>query len=273
MEDKKKIRILAELADDSLSRSLGLMFRKYLGKNSGMLFVFDKEDFYPFWMKNTYVPLDIAFIKNGGKIIDIRTMMPLSTRRIMASEPALYALEMNAGWFKESGLKVGHTLGEREIVTSQTAGQPEVMLTHDFKTAVINALKNHWNLLIQYVFKPVVYRRGIKVQRDGEKPPMNDYHLILDGSVTLDNGKSFEYNDAGNGEFIVVPCLHSSGAPRCFFIDGVVDFRYFWNGKTFVDPREIQEIKRKKKRIKFDKNPALEGIKPILFEGIKSMPF
>lgn len=265
MQERKAIKVLAEIADDSISRASGLMFRKYLGKNSGMLFVFESEDYHPFWMKNTYIPLDIAFINKSGTIVDIRHMTPLSTRRIIASSPFKYALEMNLEWFKDNGIKIGNTFAREKIVTSQSANNPEIIVTHDFKTAVLAALKNKWNILITYMFRPVKYQHGISVQREGDKPSVNDYNLILDGSVMLESGKPYEYNDSGNGEYIVVPCVGASGAPRCFFIDGIVDFRYFWNGKTFIDPREIQPAGRKKKRLRPDKNKALEGIPSIPF--------
>jgi len=83
------------------------MFRKSLPFDEGMLFVFPQEDYYPFWMKNTYIPLSIAFINREGRIIQIDEMEPLSTTPHTPLGRILYALETNKGWFKERGVKVG----------------------------------------------------------------------------------------------------------------------------------------------------------------------
>ncbi len=261
----KKIRIFTELAEDESSRQNGLMFRKHLGQDQGMLFCFSSDDYHSFWMKDTYVPLDIAYIDSSWKIIDIKQGIPLSTKGMRSCKPCRYVLEMNNGWFQNNKIDVGYGF-EKNIKTSKgRAGDFDIVITEDFKTAVWNALHNGWNLLVTYKFRPVEYRKGKSIPRDGGKPSINDYQLILDGSVKLSDGKSFNIKDSGNGQYIVVPCLNSSGDARCFFIDGIVDFRYFTKGKSFIDPRELDLNVRKKKRMKFKENPALIGIKSIPF--------
>ncbi len=89
------------------ARERGLMFRKNLPQDEGMLFVFPQEGYHPFWMKNTYIPLSIAFISRELKIIQIDEMDPLDTTPHMPIGPILYALEANKGWFKRNGIKVG----------------------------------------------------------------------------------------------------------------------------------------------------------------------
>ncbi|MBN2653477.1 MAG: DUF192 domain-containing protein [Spirochaetales bacterium] len=99
--------VKVEIADDNISRQRGLMHRTKLKENSGMLFVFNREQILNFWMKNTYIPLDIAYISKDFQIIDIFTMVPLSTQSVESTGMAKYALEVNAGFFKKKNVKVG----------------------------------------------------------------------------------------------------------------------------------------------------------------------
>lgn len=261
----KKVRVFAEIAEDETSRQNGFMFRKHLGQDQGMLFCFSSDDYLSFWMKDTYIPLDIAFIDSFWEVIDIKQGIPLSTKGMRSSKPCRYALEMNKGWFGDKGIKAGYSF-ENNIKTSKgRAGDFDIVITEDFKTAVWNALHNGWNLVVSYRFRPVEYRKGKAIPRDGGKPSLNDYQLILDGSVKLSDGKYFDFKDSGNGQYIVVPCLNTSGDPRCFFVDGIVEFRYFTKGRSFIDPRELDLNVRKKRRMKFKENPALKGVESIPF--------
>lgn len=103
--------IRAELAVDPAVRMQGLMHRKSLAANAGMLFVFDQPAVQCMWMKNTYIPLSVAFIDGKGEIINIADMQPHSEQSHCADRPALYALEMNRGWFAQRGIKPGARLG------------------------------------------------------------------------------------------------------------------------------------------------------------------
>ena len=97
-----------ELATTPEARSCGLSLRDSLPANRGMLFVYAKPEILTFWMKNTRVPLSIAFIDTAGRIVSIQKMNPLPTTTVYASPvPALYALEVNQGWFEENGVGVG----------------------------------------------------------------------------------------------------------------------------------------------------------------------
>lgn len=97
-----------EIVQDAESRAEGLMHREELPENQGMLFVFDSSQILSFWMRNTFIPLDIAFINENGRIVDIQRMAPLDeTKQYISAKPALYALEVNAGWFKAHGINVG----------------------------------------------------------------------------------------------------------------------------------------------------------------------
>jgi uncharacterized protein len=99
--------LYVEIADNDEKRSLGLMFRKYLPDSVGMLFIFDSSGIYPFWMKNTYIPLSIAFIDENYKIIDIFDLEPLDETPIFPLKKFKYALEVNRNWFKRNNIKVG----------------------------------------------------------------------------------------------------------------------------------------------------------------------
>jgi uncharacterized membrane protein (UPF0127 family) len=85
----------------------GLMFRRELGENNGMVFVYEREERWAMWMKNTYVPLSVAFMDREGKILNIEDMEPLTLDSHQAAAAARYALEMNRGWFQKRGIKPG----------------------------------------------------------------------------------------------------------------------------------------------------------------------
>ena len=102
--------IRAELADSMGTRMEGLMHRKSMPQGSGMVFVFDENAAHCMWMKNTLIPLSVAFIDEAGAIINIADMQPHSEQSHCATRPARYALEMNKGWFAQRGIKPGAKL-------------------------------------------------------------------------------------------------------------------------------------------------------------------
>ena len=99
--------IKAEIAADDASRQRGMMFRTKMGANEGMLFVFAQDAYYAMWMRNTLLPLSLAFIDGTGRIVSLHEMAPRTETSHRAEAPARYALEMNAGWFARHGIKVG----------------------------------------------------------------------------------------------------------------------------------------------------------------------
>ena len=103
--------INAEVVNTMASRSQGLMFRKSLGPNQGMLFVFDVTERHCMWMKNTLIPLAVAFIDGQGVILNVEEMKPQTEDSHCASGRARYALEMTEGWFAKRGVKAGLRLG------------------------------------------------------------------------------------------------------------------------------------------------------------------
>jgi uncharacterized membrane protein (UPF0127 family) len=99
--------LTAEVAATDETRSRGLMHRRILPENRGMLFVFRETGNHAMWMMNTYVPLSVAFLDERGTIINIEDMKPLSRDTHSAARPAKYALEANRGWFAQRGIKPG----------------------------------------------------------------------------------------------------------------------------------------------------------------------
>lgn len=102
--------VLAEVADTPSTRSQGLMYRQALEPDNGMLFVFDTPLKACFWMKNTQIPLSIAFITANGTISNIEAMEPFSLASICPTQPILYALEMEQGWFDKRSIQAGDTV-------------------------------------------------------------------------------------------------------------------------------------------------------------------
>ena len=104
-----EVQVRVEIADDLPEQTRGLMERTALGEDRGMLFVYQDEEVRSFWMKNTLIPLSIAYIDSDGRIVDLQDMKPLDDDppHYVSAEPARYALEVNKGFFEEHGVKVG----------------------------------------------------------------------------------------------------------------------------------------------------------------------
>ncbi len=102
--------LVVKLADDETSRINGLMNTLALDEETGMLFRWPTAEPRSFWMKDTSIPLDIAYIGEDGKIINIEPMEPYSLKSVMSSEPAVCALEVNRGWFDKNGIVPGHVV-------------------------------------------------------------------------------------------------------------------------------------------------------------------
>jgi hypothetical protein len=99
--------ILVELARTPEEREQGLMYRETLEKGRGMLFVFPDSQVRSFWMRNTLIPLDIAYIDENLTIIDIQAMEPQTEDPHPSARPAMFALEVPLGWFQEMGIRAG----------------------------------------------------------------------------------------------------------------------------------------------------------------------
>lgn len=100
-------KLTAEVAHTGPTRSQGLMHRRMLPENRGMLFIFENVSIHAMWMMNTYIPLSVAFLDERGVIINIEDMKPHTQDTHSAAKPAKYALEVNQGWFGKHGIKPG----------------------------------------------------------------------------------------------------------------------------------------------------------------------
>jgi len=99
--------ITVEIADEPVERNLGLMYRDALGADRGMVFVYPEPAPRNFWMKDTKIPLSIAYIDADGVIVHLADMRPLDTTPVPSEKPAMFALEMNQGWFVKHDVAVG----------------------------------------------------------------------------------------------------------------------------------------------------------------------
>ncbi len=104
-------RIEAEVAATPESRQIGMMQRTIMPSQRGMLFVFPEVATHCMWMRNTLLPLSVAFLDDKGKIINVEDMKPETEDNHCAKKPARYALEMNLGWFRSRGLTPGFAIG------------------------------------------------------------------------------------------------------------------------------------------------------------------
>lgn len=102
--------IRCEVANDEGTRQLGLMYRHALADDRGMIFVFSDEQVRDFWMKNTFIPLDIVYLDNTGKVVAIRQMKARDETSVSSDAPAQYAIEVNAGAARQAGVKEGTTI-------------------------------------------------------------------------------------------------------------------------------------------------------------------
>jgi uncharacterized protein len=122
----QRIPVEVEVADTDAERQTGLMGRTVLPEDAGMLFVFEGEQALSFWMKDTLIPLSIAYIDTEGRIVDIQEMQPLDDvlPHYVSAEPAQYALEVNQGFFEERGVTVGDSV-ELPVQGEEGAREPE----------------------------------------------------------------------------------------------------------------------------------------------------
>lgn len=111
-------RIEAEVAATPESRQIGMMQRTIMPSQRGMLFVFPEVATHCMWMRNTLLPLSVAFLDEKGRIINVEDMKPETETNHCAKKPARYALEMNLGWFRSRGLTSGFAIGGIEKAPS-----------------------------------------------------------------------------------------------------------------------------------------------------------
>jgi uncharacterized membrane protein (UPF0127 family) len=114
-------QIQAELAVTDQQQMMGMMFRREMGASEGMLFVNAAKGLRCFWMRNTYIPLSIAFLDDDGTIVNLADMQPLSETSHCSARPVRFALEMRQGWFDKRGIRPGMRITGGPIGAAGTA--------------------------------------------------------------------------------------------------------------------------------------------------------
>ncbi|MFN7116542.1 MAG: DUF192 domain-containing protein [Saprospiraceae bacterium] len=105
-----------EIADDDMTRTQGLMWRRSLADNHGMLFIMDMQEEQAFWMRNTYIPLDIIYVNDQFEIVRIRAnTQPQTLNQVTSNAPALYVVEVNAGFTEQHGIKEGDKIAFQRL--------------------------------------------------------------------------------------------------------------------------------------------------------------
>lgn len=117
-QEGESIEISVEIADNEEERTVGLSERRSIPQNFGMLFVFNSDVNHPFWMKNTEIPLSIAFVHENGVIIDIQEMKPDSEELYSPEKSYRYALEVNKGFFDNHDIQVGCGIRIEDLIQS-----------------------------------------------------------------------------------------------------------------------------------------------------------
>lgn len=102
--------LLVQVARSPREREIGLMWRQQMAPHEGMVFVFEEPATQCFWMRNTYLPLSVAYVADDGRIVNIEDMQPQSEQSKCSTKPVRYVVEMNQGWFAKRGIKPGFQL-------------------------------------------------------------------------------------------------------------------------------------------------------------------
>ncbi len=110
-----------QLAQTAEQRQIGLMHRKHLPRDEGMLFVFEQPGVQCFWMKNTRLPLTAAFLADDGTIVNLADMQPLSEQQHCSAQPVRYVLEMNQGWFTQRNIRPGDRISRAPAPAQKAA--------------------------------------------------------------------------------------------------------------------------------------------------------
>lgn len=224
-------RLYIELADTSLKREMGLMGRKILSNNHGMLFKFPHQRRLSFWMQNTYIPLQIAFLDDNGKVLQIEEMIPLNTRAIQSRSECRYALEVNKGWFDNNNVFVGTVIsglgfknlkkeaqyeeeldleeygleegGEFDLPVVEFAPEPEVVLEKSVRDMIEKAFDNGKKLIIIYQ------------KKDGYTLPPK----------TISNPHYFDVDEHGNPEAICRAWDEQDVQWKSFLVNNIIDIQ------------------------------------------------
>jgi len=185
-------KITAVVADTPDLRAQGLMRRLSLEENCGMIFVFNDTKNRSFWMKETYLPLSIAYLTESGTIINIEKMTPLDLSSIQSHSPARYALEMNEGWFEKRGIYAGDTIILPDHLLEEGYRMNESLLRSLIRNILAENFVSHSN-------EPTI---GDRVVNNNPKCIHfgSEGTVISLGSLDDDMGKTVEYRCTNTGD-------------------------------------------------------------------------
>ena len=116
--DIKNFLTEIEIVSKYEDRKKGLMFRNSIPKNYGMFFIWEHQKKQCMWMKDTFIPLDVAYINNKGEILEIYDMVPLSKKSVCSRNYAKFALEVNRGWFKDNNIDIGDVIDIKTLISN-----------------------------------------------------------------------------------------------------------------------------------------------------------
>lgn len=224
-------KLYIELADTPLKRERGLMNRKHLPKNQGMLFKFHHPTFASFWMKNTYIPLDIAFLDDQGRVLQIEPMSPLNTKAIYSNYSCRYALEVNKGWFTENGIAVGSIVGGEGIKGHKITAQINPLPSSGAVPGVSEAIPGHpptgepAHMPDPDVALNLTYKERLQ-KGDTKKQDFIIIYQTKDGFTlppkVISPPYTFEQDERGHHDAIVKTWDNQTGGWKSFLIDNIM---------------------------------------------------
>jgi uncharacterized protein len=240
--------IRAEIVRNHKDLATGLMERKHLPKNAGMLFDFGSDQELSFWMKNTYLPLQIAFINSKGVVKHIASMAPLSTRSVRSPFNCRYALEVNDGWFDENNIRTGATVvvPEASVETQPNAGEPSDPSNQSepaFGNETLNPEETEQptspELVIEQSFKDVL-------------TAANDYSVsvVLEYLTKEENAlppktisPPYIFGDTENGDVngLVTVWDEQESSYKSFIVDNILGIKDL-NGNPIKNSAQIEEL-------------------------------
>ena len=214
----------ATIADTPEKREMGLMFRRSLPSDHGMLFSFPKKQRLAFWMANTYIPLQIAFVDDDGKIGEIRNMAPLSTRAIRSSREYRYALETCAGWFDKNGIVVGAQVAMPQQ-GQQGQGQQAAVPTNP-------------DVVIQQSFEDILH-----AAEDYGMPSITISYQSVEGPVLPNKsiGPPFEFKESEEGYGYVTAWDNQKGRYSSFRLENILGL-FDEKGNPIQNEEQIRQL-------------------------------
>jgi len=211
-------KIYAEIARTPQEHFRGLMGRKYLSSNSGMLFDFGKEKPLSFWMSNTYIPLQIAFINENGRIGQIERMVPLSTKSVRSHGQYRYALEVHDGWFDKHGIQIGAQVALPNTSEQQIIN-PDIQIEQS-KKDILKAISDYnIKIIIEYRTK------------DGQELPPK----------TIEPPFSFSDTSEGDSNGLLTAWDCQKGRFSSFIVENIISVKDL-NGNPIENTQTVEQI-------------------------------